>query len=89
MARVRRLVCFFVLAIGVFALGASAASASTFFVNGASGNDTHSCTTPAEACKTIGAAIFKAEAVEDTIDMDVFHPPRQDWLDKTDAYLRK
>lgn len=30
----------------------------------------------------------KAEAVEDTIDMDVFFPPRQDWLNKSDAYLR-
>lgn len=30
----------------------------------------------------------KAEALEDTVDLDVFHPPRQDWLDKTDAYLR-
>ena len=31
----------------------------------------------------------KAEALEDTLDIDVFSPPRQDWLDKTDAYLRK
>jgi quercetin dioxygenase-like cupin family protein len=31
----------------------------------------------------------KAEALEDTLDVDVFNPPRQDWLDKTDAYLRK
>jgi len=30
----------------------------------------------------------KAEAIEDTLDVDVFSPPRQDWLDKTDAYLR-
>jgi hypothetical protein len=30
----------------------------------------------------------KAEAVEDTVDLDVFHPPRQDWLNKTDTYLR-
>lgn len=30
----------------------------------------------------------KAEALEDTIDVDVFSPPRQDWLDKTDDYLR-
>ncbi len=30
----------------------------------------------------------KAEAVEDTVDLDVFYPPRQDWLNKTDAYLR-
>jgi unsaturated pyranuronate lyase len=31
----------------------------------------------------------KAEAVEDTLDVDVFSPPRQDWLDKTDDYLRR
>jgi quercetin dioxygenase-like cupin family protein len=30
----------------------------------------------------------KAEALEDTLDVDIFCPPRQDWLDKTDAYLR-
>ena len=30
----------------------------------------------------------KAEAVEDTLDVDIFSPPRQDWLDKTDHYLR-
>jgi quercetin dioxygenase-like cupin family protein len=31
----------------------------------------------------------KAEALEDTLDVDIFNPPRQDWLQKTDAYLRK
>jgi quercetin dioxygenase-like cupin family protein len=31
----------------------------------------------------------KAEALEDTLDVDVFSPPRQDWLAKTDDYLRK
>lgn len=30
-----------------------------------------------------------AEAMEDTIDLDVFAPPRQDWIQGTDAYLRK
>jgi quercetin dioxygenase-like cupin family protein len=30
----------------------------------------------------------KAEALVDTVDLDVFSPPRQDWLDKTDDYLR-
>ena len=30
----------------------------------------------------------KAQALEDTVDLDVFTPPRQDWLDGTDAYLR-
>ena len=31
----------------------------------------------------------KAEALEDTLDVDVFSPPREDWLNKTDAYLRQ
>lgn len=31
----------------------------------------------------------KAEALEDTVDIDVFYPPRQDWLNKTDQYLRR
>jgi quercetin dioxygenase-like cupin family protein len=31
----------------------------------------------------------RALAVEDTLDLDVFAPPRQDWLDGSDAYLRK
>jgi quercetin dioxygenase-like cupin family protein len=30
----------------------------------------------------------KAEAVEDTIDLDVFTPPRADWMNKSDGYLR-
>ena len=30
----------------------------------------------------------EAEALEDTVDVDVFTPPRQDWLDGTDSYLR-
>ena len=31
----------------------------------------------------------KAEALEDTLDVDIFSPPREDWLKKTDAYLRR
>lgn len=30
----------------------------------------------------------KALALEDTLDVDIFSPPRQDWLDGTDGYLR-
>ncbi len=30
-----------------------------------------------------------AEALEDTLDVDIFSPPREDWLKKTDAYLRR
>ena len=31
----------------------------------------------------------QAEALDDTFDLDVFSPIRQDWLDKTDDYLRR
>jgi quercetin dioxygenase-like cupin family protein len=30
----------------------------------------------------------KAEALETTLDVDIFCPPRQDWLDGSDSYLR-
>jgi quercetin dioxygenase-like cupin family protein len=30
----------------------------------------------------------RAEALEDTVDVDVFTPPREDWLSGDDAYLR-
>ena len=31
----------------------------------------------------------EATALEDTVDLDVFTPPRQDWIAKTDEYLRR
>jgi len=31
----------------------------------------------------------KAEALDATLDVDIFCPPRQDWLDGSDAYLRR
>jgi quercetin dioxygenase-like cupin family protein len=31
----------------------------------------------------------KAEALEDTLDVDVFNPPRQDWIDGTDDYFHR
>ena len=31
----------------------------------------------------------KAEALEDTLDVDIFSPPREDWLNKTDAYFHQ
>lgn len=31
----------------------------------------------------------QAEALEDTLDVDVFSPPRQDWLDGTDDYFHR
>lgn len=32
--------------------------------------------------------LHAAKALEDTINLDVFAPPRQDWIDKDDSYLR-
>ena len=31
----------------------------------------------------------RAQALADTLDVDVFSPPRQDWLDGTDAYFHE
>ena len=31
----------------------------------------------------------RAEALETTLDVDIFCPPRADWLDGSDAYLRR
>ena len=30
----------------------------------------------------------RAEALEDTLDVDIFNPPRMDWINKSDDYLR-
>jgi quercetin dioxygenase-like cupin family protein len=35
-----------------------------------------------------GNLFHSATALEDCIDFDVFTPPRQDWIDKNDSYLR-
>jgi quercetin dioxygenase-like cupin family protein len=32
--------------------------------------------------------LHAAEALEDTIAIDTFTPPREDWINKTDQYLR-
>src|SRR5215207_5633319 len=31
----------------------------------------------------------RAEALEDTLDVDVFNPPRADWLNGTDSYFHQ
>ena len=31
----------------------------------------------------------QAEAVEDTVALDLFSPPREDWINREDAYLRQ
>ena len=44
---------------------------------------------PGEVLHIPSGVPHKAEALEDTLDVDIFSPPRQDWLDKTDEYLRQ
>jgi quercetin dioxygenase-like cupin family protein len=44
---------------------------------------------PGEVLHIPSFVLHKAEALEDTLDVDIFSPPRQDWLEKTDAYLRQ
>jgi quercetin dioxygenase-like cupin family protein len=34
-------------------------------------------------------APHRAEALEDTLDVDIFSPIRQDWLDHTDTYFHR
>ena len=31
----------------------------------------------------------KVEALKDTLSLDIFDPPREDWINKTDDYLRR
>ena len=31
----------------------------------------------------------QAEALEDTLDVDIFSPPREDWLNHTDSYFHR
>jgi len=44
---------------------------------------------PGEVLHIPPHVLHKAEAIEDTLDVDIFDPPREDWLKKTDSYLRK
>jgi quercetin dioxygenase-like cupin family protein len=44
---------------------------------------------PGEVLHLPSMVWHKALALADTLDIDVFSPPRADWLNKTDDYLRK
>lgn len=44
--------------------------------------------TPGEILIIAAAVPHEAFALEDTIDIDIFAPPRQDWISGDDAYLR-
>jgi len=32
--------------------------------------------------------LHSAEAIDDTLDINIFDPPWEDWLDGSDSYLR-
>ena len=44
---------------------------------------------PGEVLHLPSMVWHRAEALADTLDVDIFSPPREDWLKKTDDYLRK
>ena len=44
---------------------------------------------PGEVLLIPGGVSHGAEILEETVEMDFFSPPRQDWIDKTDTYLRR
>jgi len=44
---------------------------------------------PGEVLLIPGGVPHGAELLEETVEMDFFSPPRQDWIDKTDTYLRR
>jgi quercetin dioxygenase-like cupin family protein len=43
---------------------------------------------PGDVLVIPGNVPHSAEALEDTVDLDIFAPPRQDWVRKEDSYLR-
>ena len=42
----------------------------------------------ASPVRSAASFAVSAEALEDTVDIDVFSPPRADWLAQQDTYLR-
>ena len=58
------------------------------FAFGADGEEVHTVRA-GEAIVIPSNLPHRAVALEDTLDVDVFSPPRQDWLDGSDAYLRR
>jgi quercetin dioxygenase-like cupin family protein len=44
---------------------------------------------PGEVLLIPGGVPHGAEMLEETVEMDFFSPPRRDWIEKTDTYLRR
>ena len=58
------------------------------FTLGEEGEDREIIVRAGEVLVIPGNLPHAAEALEDTVDFDIFAPPRQDWISKDDAYLR-
>lgn len=58
------------------------------FVLGDEGSTVERIVRAGEILVIPGDVPHSAEALEDTVDFDIFAPPRQDWLSNDDAYLR-
>jgi quercetin dioxygenase-like cupin family protein len=58
------------------------------FVLGEEGSTVEKIIREGEILVIPGNVPHSAEALEDTVDFDIFAPPRQDWLTNNDAYLR-
>lgn len=58
------------------------------FTLGEAGGDRDVLVRAGEVLVIPGNLPHAAEAVEDTVDYDLFAPPRADWINKDDAYLR-
>jgi len=59
------------------------------FWTGPEGEETEHRLRAGELLVVPGHVPHRVEAVEDTLSLDLFSPPRQDWLDGTDDYLRR
>lgn len=58
------------------------------FTLGEDGNEQTVTVRAGEVLVIPGGLPHAAEALEDSVDYDIFAPPRQDWIAKEDAYLR-
>jgi quercetin dioxygenase-like cupin family protein len=58
------------------------------FVLGEEGSTIEKIVREGELLVIPGNVPHSAEALEDTVDFDIFAPPRQDWIANEDAYLR-
>jgi quercetin dioxygenase-like cupin family protein len=61
-----------------------------FWIGDENGPDRHELDVRAGEVLYIPSNVpHEALALEDTFDVDVFNPPRQDWLDGTDTYFHR